>query len=333
MPRFERRPATLLNYMRLIYMGTPEFARVPLVTLLSSRHQVLAVVTGADKLVGRGRRLLPTPVKQEAEKHGLTVYSPLSLKSTDLGRSLASYEADLFVVVAFRILPESLFALPRLGSINIHASLLPKYRGAAPINWALINGERETGLSAFFLKREVDTGDVILQERTDIDPDENFDSLYARLAGLSGPFLLKALDLIERGSYQAVSQDDRAASAAPKITPFNATIDFGFPAENVRNFVRGLATRPGAYTYFRGKRVKILNCSVGETNGDPHARPGAVLPDRKRLLVQCAHSVLELITVVPEGKGEMDGVSFINGFRLRPGEVFGEVLQGVKEKE
>jgi methionyl-tRNA formyltransferase len=332
MPRIERRPATLLYYMNLIYMGTPDFARVPLVTLLSSRHKVLAVVTGADKQVGRGRKLLPTPVKQEAANHGLTVLSPSSLKSEDLYQSLAALEADLFVVVAFRILPERLFTLPRLGSINIHASLLPKYRGAAPINWALINGERETGLSAFFLKREVDTGDVILHERTTIDAEDNFDSLYARLAGLAGPFLLRALDQIESGGYRAMSQDDRLASAAPKITPFNATIDFGFPAEYVRNFVRGLATRPGAYTYFRGKRVKVFKCSVAETNGDMNARPGSVLPDRKRLLVQCAHSALELITVVPEGKGEMDGVSFINGFRLRPGEVFGEVLQGVKEK-
>ncbi len=313
-------------------MGTPEFARVPLVTLLSSRHQVLAVVTGADKQIGRGRKLLPTPVKQEAEKHGLTVLSPLSLKSEDLYQSLATYQADLFVVVAFRILPERLFSLPRLGSINIHGSLLPKYRGAAPINWALINGERETGLSAFFLKREVDTGDVILQEKTEIDPEENFDTLYARLAGMAGPFLLKALDLIESGGYRAVPQDNSLAGVAPKITPFNAMIDFGFPAENVRNFVRGLATRPGAYTYFRGKRMKVLASRVAEINGDIHARPGTILPDRKRLLVQCAHSVLELVTVVPEGKGEMDGVSFINGFRLRPGEVLGEVLQGVKEK-
>lgn len=318
--------------MKIVFMGTPEFARVPLVTLLSSRHKVLAVVTGADKQVGRGRRLLPTPVKQEAEKHGLTVFSPSSLKSEDLYRSLAALQADLYVVVAFRILPERLFALPRLGSINIHGSLLPKYRGAAPINWALINGESKTGLSAFFLKREVDTGDVILQERTKIDPEDTFDSLYARLANMAGPFLLEALDLIESGSFRPISQDDRLASNAPKITPFNATIDFGFPADKVRNFVRGLSSRPGAYTTFRGKRVKVLKCSVADSAGNVNARPGTVLPERRRLLVQCARSAVELVRVVPEGKSEMDGISFINGFRLQPGEVFGEVLQGVKEK-
>ncbi len=318
--------------MRLVYMGTPEFARVPLVTLLASRHQVLAVVTGADKQVGRGRKLLPTPVKQEAASHGLTVFSPPSLKSEDLYRSLGDLQADKFLVVAFRILPERLFTLPRLGSINIHGSLLPRYRGAAPINWALINGETETGLSAFFLKREVDTGDVILQRQTAIGPDDDFDSLYARLAGIAGPFLLDTLELIESGSYQAIPQDDRLASNAPKITPFNAIIDFGFPADKVRNFVRGLSSRPGACTTFRGKRVKVLQCSVASIKGDPAARPGSVLPERKRLLVQCAHSVIELQRIVPEGRGEMDGVSFMNGFRLQPGEVFGEVFQGVKEK-
>jgi len=317
--------------MNIVFMGTPEFACVPLISLVTSRHQILAVVTGADKQAGRGRKLLQTPVKQEAVKHGLSVLSPVSLKSEDLYQALAGLHADLFVVVAFRILPERLFQLPRLGSINIHGSLLPKYRGAAPINWALINGETETALSAFFLKRTVDTGDVILQEKTSIDPDETFDSLYARMSAMAGPFLLQTLDIIESGGYRAIPQDDAHASAAPKITPFNATIDFGLPAGHVRNFVRGLATRPGAMTSFRGKRVKILACKLAgiETNSD--ARPGTVLPDRKHLLVQCAHSAVELTKVVPEGRGDMDGVSFINGFRLRPGEVFGEVCKGDKE--
>jgi methionyl-tRNA formyltransferase len=317
--------------MNVVYMGTPEFARGPLDHLAHSRHRILAVVTGPDKPAGRGRHMLATPVKQHAQRLGLPVLTPASLKSDDLCARLAELNADLFAVVAFRVLPERLFTLPRLGSINVHASLLPKYRGAAPINWALINGDTETGLTSFFLKKDVDTGDMILQERTAIGEDETFDTLYARLSNLAGPFLVSTLDAIERGDRPVIPQDDRRACAAPKITPENAMIDFGFPAANVRNFVRGLATRPGAYTSARGKRLKVLACQPADITTNSDTRPGTILADRKRLVVQCRASALELTRVVPEGKGEMDGVSFINGARLQPGEVLGEPVTQVRE--
>ena len=319
--------------MNVVYMGTPEFARGPLATLADSRHTVLAVVTGVDKQIGRGRRLLSTPVKQEASNRNLPVISAPSLKSDDLYQTLKKLNADLFVVVAFRILPENLFSLPKLGAINVHASLLPKYRGAAPINWAIINGESETGLTSFFLTKEVDAGGVILQERTALGSEEIFDSLYARLSQMAGPFLLRTLDVIESGQRHPIAQDGSAACPAPKITPFNAMIDFGFPAENVRNFVRGLSTRPGAYTLFRGQRMKVLASRISETTPTEQLRPGAILPDKKRLLVQCRQSVIELTRVVPGGKAEMDGTSFINGFRLQSAEVLGETLRGIKEQK
>jgi methionyl-tRNA formyltransferase len=218
-----------------------------------------------------------------------------------------------------------LFTLPKFGSINLHASLLPKYRGAAPINWALINGERETGLTSFFLKKSVDTGDMILQEKIAIDEADNYDSLAAKMAEQAGPFLLQTLDLIEQPDFKPQIQTDQLATPAPKLTPEGATIDFGFPAEKVKNFVRGLSSRPGACTTFRNMKVKILAGHVAGTNVTEDIRPGSVLPDKKRLLIQCAGSVIEITSLVPQGKNKMDGQSFINGFRPESGELFGEV--------
>ncbi len=312
-------------------MGTPDFARRPLTHLAESHHDILAVVTGRDKPAGRGRKLLSTPVNTEARRLGVPVFTPASLKSRELHESLAALSPDLFVVIAFRILPESLFSLPRLGSVNIHGSLLPKYRGAAPINWALINGERETGLSCFFLKREVDTGDVIARTRTGILESDTFDSLYARMSEMAGPFLLDTLALIEKGEARPVPQDDTEASGAPKLTPQDAFIDFGFPARNVRNFIRGLSSRPGAWSTFRGRTAKILMGELVSVEPPPGSRPGAVIPDRKRLLVACAGSTIEITRIVPDGKKPMDGLSFVNGFRPEPGELFGQpVMKDLK---
>lgn len=306
-------------------MGTPEFARATLVCLCESKHEVAAVVTGPDKKAGRGRKLLPTAVGTEADIRGLTIYKPDSLKDEALYQSLKAQDADLFVVLAFRILPKRLFDLPRCGSINIHASLLPKYRGAAPINWALVNGEQETGLTSFFLKVAVDTGQIILQERLSISEDDTYDTLAARLSEASGPFTLRTVDLIESGRYTLLPQDESQASRAPKISPFDALIDFGFPAPKVRDFVRGMATRPGAYTYFRGKKVKVHACAVAETAAETSIRPGTILIAKKKLVVACDQSAVELVRLVPEGRAEMDGRSFINGYRPRQGELFGEM--------
>jgi methionyl-tRNA formyltransferase len=305
-------------------MGTPEFARRILAHLCDSgRHHVLAVVTGPEKNFGRGRKLLRTACHEEALKRNLPVLTPSSLKDPKLKEDLAKLEADLFVVAAFRILPPSLYNLPKQGSINIHASLLPAYRGAAPINWAIVSGETETGLTSFFLKEAVDTGDMIMQTKLPIHEDDTYDSLHDRLADLGGPFLLETLDLIERGKTKPVVQDEGKASRAPKISPFDALIDWGFPARHVRNFVRGMATKPGAYTYFRGGRLKVHGCLISQETAEP-LRPGTILADKKRLLIQCDRSVVELTKVVPEGRGEIDGRSFINGFHPQPNEVLGE---------
>jgi methionyl-tRNA formyltransferase len=310
--------------MNIVYMGTPAFAVSPLVHLDQSHHHIQAVVTGQDKPAGRGRKLMPTPVKMEAERRNIPVLTPRTLKSRKLRESLAELHPDLFVVVAFRILPEELFTVPSMGSINVHGSLLPKYRGAAPINWALINGETETGLSSFFLKPDVDTGDVIYQQKIEIHDSDTFDSLYLRMSQMAGPFLLKTLELLEQGKATPVPQDDSRASRAPKLTSEDALIDWGFPARQVTNFVRGLSSKPGAYTLFRGRKVKILGCEPTDREISPDTRPGSILPVKKDLQVACAGSAVRITRIVPEGKKEMDGLSFINGFQPQPGEIFGQ---------
>ena len=314
--------------MKIVYMGTPAFACPALEQLHNSRHEIIGVVTGPDKPSGRGRKPAATEVAGKAAEFGYEIIKPESLKDDGLFRQLQSWRPDLIVVIAFRILPQKVFTLPRFGAVNIHASLLPRYRGAAPINWALINGEKETGLTSFFLKKTVDTGDIILQQKVVIGDDENFDSLYNRLAELSGPFTLKTVEAVETGQVSPVVQDDDQATGAPKISPTDAMTDFGFPAEKVKNFVRGLSATPGAYTFFRGKKLKLLACRVSEKTGDKDTRPGTVLCAKKILLVQCADSAIEITSVIPEGKKQMDGSSFINGFKPYEGEILGEVPTG-----
>ena len=312
--------------MKIVFMGTPVFAVPALQALAKSEHKLLAVVTGEDKKAGRGKILAPTPIGTLAKTLQVPVIKPHSLKDNVLYDQLRQLQADLFVVIAFRILPKNLFSLPRLGSINIHGSLLPKYRGAAPINWALINGEKETGLSAFFLKTKVDTGDVINQTRTAIDENENFDQLYERLSQIAAPFLLETLTMIASGTTRPLPQNEVDASMAPKLTPFDAFIDFGFPARHVVNFIRGMATKPGAYSYFRQKKIKIIAAKTAEpdeTLSNP-TKVGSIVQIKKKLLVCCANSVIEITRLIPEGKKEMDGISFINGFKPELGELFGE---------
>jgi methionyl-tRNA formyltransferase len=314
--------------MKIVFMGTPEFACPPLEQLYHSRHELLAVVTTPDKPAGRGKKITASEVCMSATNLGVPIVKPESLKDDRLFEQLKQLAPDLIVVVAFRLLPRRLYELPKLGAINIHASLLPKYRGAAPIQWALINGESETGLTAFYLKKQVDTGDIILQKRVPIENTDNYDSLYRRLAGLAGSFLLETLDQIENGEAQPKQQSDTEATNAPKIGPFDALIDFGFPASNVRNFIRGLSTKPGAYTYFREKKVKILSSEIADNHADPQTRPGTITRAKKQLVVQCARTALELTCLIPEGKKPMDGCSFINGFRPKEGELFGETTHG-----
>jgi methionyl-tRNA formyltransferase len=311
--------------MNIVYMGTPEFACGPLAELYESEHTIKAVVTGQDKPVGRSKKPQPTAVKKQAEEFGLPVLTPKSLKSESFFEAMKEIAPDLIVVVAFRILPERIFSLPKYGSMNIHGSLLPKYRGAAPIQWALINGEKETGLTSFLLKSKVDTGDIILQQNTKIEDNENFDSLYSRLSEMAGPFLLNSIKQIESTEFTPTRQSETEASPAPKLQPEDALVDFGAPAETVHNFIRGLSTKPGAYTFFRGKKIKIYSSCLADSIPDSSSEPGSILTAKSTLLVRCDNSVIELTELAPEGKKPMDGRSFMNGYRPEAGESFEKI--------
>jgi len=311
--------------MNIIFMGTPEFARHSLEYLhKNTRHEILAVVTGPDKPSGRGRVLSATAVKKAALGYNLPILTPESIRDREFLEKIKEFDADIYVVVAFRILPEKLYTIPPHGSINLHGSLLPKYRGAAPINWAIINGETETGLTTFKLQKKVDTGNIIYQEKIKIDPDETFTELYGRMAELAGPVLSRTLDMIESGNYTPKRQDDSQATPAPKITPYDCMIDWGFPAKNVVNFIRGMSAIPGAYTYFRGKKLKILKASEYDGNTGKKPRPGKIIGDKHRFLVATAGSIVEIKELIPEGKGKIDGNQFLRGYKPDENEILGE---------
>lgn len=310
-------------------MGTPELARRALEYLYSNtRHEILAVVTGPDKPAGRGRKVVPTVVKYAAGEFGLPVYTPASLKDGRFIEQMKNIGADIFIVVAFRILPEKLFMIPPHGSINLHGSLLPKYRGAAPINWAIINGETETGLTTFFLKKKVDTGDIIYQEKIKIGPEETFDELYLRMSELAGPVIGKTLDLIESGKARLLVQDNGLATPAPKITPSDCMIDWGFPSRYVMNFIRGLSSVPGAFTYYRGRKLKILRTKVIEMESEEKYRPGQLINDKYQLLVATSDGAVEILELLPEGKSKMSGSQFLRGYRPTENEILGERPRG-----
>jgi len=314
-------------------MGTPEFARPPLEYLhRKTRHEVLAVVTGPDKPSGRGRKIIPTPVKKAAESLNLPVFIPESLNDDEFISGMKEIRADIFVVVAFRILPEKLYTIPPHGSINLHGSLLPKYRGAAPINWALINGETETGLTTFFLKKKVDTGNIIHQERISIKPEETFDELYQRMSEMAGPVIDKTLNMIENANIVPIPQDDSQATPAPKITPFDCMIDWGFPAKNIFNFIRGLSSTPGAYTFFRDKKLKILRAERLDSGREADRRPGEIIKEKKHLIVTTADKNLIILELIPEGKKVITGEQFLRGYRPEDGELLGQITEKLKKQ-
>lgn len=306
--------------LRIVYLGTPEFAVEGLRALVDGGYNVVAVVTMPDKPAGRGHQLQFSPVKQYALEHGLPILQPERLKEERFVEELRSYQADLQVVVAFRMLPEVVWAMPRLGTFNIHGSLLPQYRGAAPINWAVMNGDTETGLTSFMLRHDIDTGNMILQERTPIGPDENVGDIHDRLMAMSGMLLTKTVDLIIDCENRGVAlpttpqPEDVELRTAPKIFKETCRIDLTRTVEEVRNQIRGLSPYPAATT-------PQLTSLMGEEWVIPEgtkvfrAEPTDV-PNRKgHIIVKCADGWLDLLELQLPGKKRMDAKSLLNGLR------------------
>ncbi len=294
-------------------MGSPDFAIPSLEKIYNSKHTISAVVSNVDKRRGRGSEKAPTPVKAKALALGLDVIEVEDLKSDTFEHKLKELEADLFVVVAFRILPKKILDIPNIGSVNLHASLLPKYRGAAPIHWAVINGEEETGCSIFFLDEQVDTGKIIAQRSTPIDTHESTGEVYARLMEQGSDLLLEAINDIADGTINPTPQDDRLATPAPKLFNENTKIDFNKSAEEVHNLIRGLNPFPVAWTTWNDKKVKIYKARPGLM---ATIDPGELLVKEDRLLAGCGGGTIEILELQLPGKKRMSAVDFMNGFEV-----------------
>jgi methionyl-tRNA formyltransferase len=299
-------------------MGTPEFAVPSLEMLLKSKLHVVAVVTAPDKPQGRGQKIIHSPVKAFALQHNIPVLQPAKLKSPEFLEQLRSFHADLQVVVAFRMLPEVVWNMPRLGTINLHASLLPEYRGAAPINWAIINGDKETGVTTFFLTHDIDTGHIIFQEREPIHANDTAGSLYERLMNKGAALILKTVRAIEAGEYPAIPQPQPAViKHAPRIFKETCEINWNTSGEEIRNFVRGLSPYPAAWTTINGKNFKIYKTEPAART-DAAENPGEFVTDNKDYLyVKTKDGWASIEELQPEGKKRMAIKDFFRGNKLQ----------------
>ena len=308
--------------LRLIFMGTPEFAVASLQTLVeyqaeSNLYQVVAVITATDKPQGRGRKIAHSPVKEYALSQDIPVLQPPNLKNPAFLEELRGYRADLQVVVAFRMLPEGVWDMPRLGTFNLHASSLPQYRGAAPINWAIIHGETETGVTTFMIRHEIDTGNILFQEREPIHPDDTAGTLYERLMRKGAGLVLRTVRAIAQDSYELKPQEEVAnLKEAPKLQRETCRIDWHQSAETIRNFVRGLSPYPAAWTKLGDKQCKVFKVTNTNERNDTLA-PGAHVTDNKTYLrIQTQDTLLSVEDLQLEGKRRLTIDEFLRGNSL-----------------
>jgi methionyl-tRNA formyltransferase len=305
--------------MRIIFMGTPQFAVTSLDALIKAGCDIVAIVTAPDKPAGRGQKLNESAVKQYAVENGLKVLQPEKLKNPEFLEELRSLQADLQVVVAFRMLPEVVWSMPPKGTLNLHASLLPQYRGAAPINWVLINGESESGVTTFFLKHEIDTGDILFTEKVTLTGHETAGELHDRLMYKGAGLLVKTVKGVESGRYNEHPQSQLAAGVelrhAPKIFKEDCLVDWNQPAQTVYNKIRGLSPSPTAYTMLNGKVLKIFRAEY--ELADPGILPGGFLTDNKSHLKFAAQDGFVSLTEIQlEGKKQMGIAEFLRGVKL-----------------
>ena len=313
-----------MKSLRIVFMGTPEFAVPSLKKIANSHHQIVGVVTQPDRPRGRGLKLHPPPVKQAALELGLSpILQPEDLNDPQFLETLRTLQADVFVVVAFRILPEAVFTMPPLGTVNLHPSLLPKYRGAAPINWTIIQGETVTGVTTIFIQKKIDAGNIILQKTVPVKPDETAGELHDRLAEIGAQVLLETLDLLASGKPLKLQvQDENAATKAPKLNRTIAHLNFDQPAPKVKQWILGLSPVPGAYAFWRNKMIKLYRAQLVHTN-PVSQKPGTIVAVTPEAIhVACNPGVVAITELQPEGKKRMSAAEFIRGYAPRKGDVF-----------
>ena len=309
--------------MKIIYMGTPDFAVAPLEAILKAGHEVTAVVTQPDRQKGRGREVQYSPVKECALSYGIPVLQPLKIKEKDAVEELRKYPADIFVVAAFgQLLSEEILNMPRFGCINIHASLLPAYRGAAPIQWCVINGEEKTGVTIMQMAKGMDTGDILLQKEVVLDEKETGGSLFDRLMETGAELIVEALPKIEAGELIPVVQKEELATYAGKITKDMGNIDFTKAAVTIERLIRGLNPWPSAFTHYKGKILKIWEADVvSECVNAENPVPGTVIAmDKESFTLATGEGALRIRSLQPEGKKRMSCAEFMRGYEVKVGE-------------
>ncbi len=306
--------------MKIVYMGTPQFAVAPLHALAKAGHDIVAVVTRIDKPAGRGRAMAEPAVKAAARELGIAVVQPKRVREASSIETLRRIMPDAVVVAAYgQILPKEILTLPRYGCINIHASLLPKGRGAAPINWAIIRGEAETGVTIMQMDEGMDTGGILMQDRLPVDPRDTAGTMMKKLSELGAKMIVEVLPLVETGKLAPVPQDDHGATMAPLLTKQDGLVDWNRPAYEIHNRVRGLSPWPGAFTFLEGRLVKLIETEVVDGSGDP----GTIyLPGKDLFAVGTGSGLVRVITVQPEGKRPMSAAEFLRGHRNVVGKKF-----------
>ena len=307
--------------LRIVYIGTPEFAVEPLKRLVEEDYNVVGVVTMPDKPAGRGQHVQESPVKKYALSEDIPVLQPEKLRDEDFLVQLKMLQADIQIVVAFRMSPEVVWNMPRLGTFNLHASLLPQYRGAAPINWAIINGEKETGVTTFFLKHEIDTGNIILQRSTPISDDDNVGTLYDRLMNMGAELVVETMERITMGDVSTMPQDDGVAvNPAPKIFKEDCKINWQKSAIELHNFVRGLSPYPAAFTEVKNDKGQVLSLKVLETeviDQTVSEQPGTLISDgKKQLYFATEEGYLSIKRLQLAGKKAMTTEELLRGTKL-----------------
>ena len=310
--------------MKVVYMGTPDFAVCALEAIVTAGHDVKAVITQPDKAKGRSKALVPTPVKAKAMEYDIPVYQPEKLREEDNVKLLADINPDIIVVAAYgQILPESILNIPRYGCINIHASLLPKYRGAAPIEWSIIDGEEVTGVTTMYMEKGLDTGDMIEKVEIPIQAEDTGETLHDKLAEAGAKLIISTMDKLEAGTATRTKQNDEESCYASMLNKDMGNIDFTKSATEIERLIRGLNPWPCAYTKIDGKGVKIYKAQVCEVAED--SKPGKIVDETKKTFtIACGKDGLVIKNLQPEGKKPMDTVAYLNGNKLEVGMMAGE---------
>lgn len=308
--------------MKVIFMGTPDLAKVVLETLINSENEVVAVVTQPDKPKGRGYELTPPPVKVCALEHGIEVYQPVTLKNGEMQPIIDKYKPDAIIVAAYgQILPPYIIEYGNHGCINVHGSLLPEYRGAAPIQRAIIDGKTKTGITIMKMDNGLDTGDMLTKAEVDINPEDNFETMHDKLAELGGELLVDTLKMLENGEITPEKQDDSLSNYAKKIEKSDCLLDFSEDAYNVWCRIRGLSPIPLSFAYLNGKMVKFISAEYSDKSHNK-AHGEVISLDGGKIEIACGKGSILLTRLLPEGKGRMDALGFINGRRVAVGDIF-----------